>query len=214
MTGVQTCALPIWLKRVGNIVIKDYHEQKSDIYRFTNLLKSYLKRIGKKYLNELNDDEYKYVDNIQSIIENAQSIQRIVGQQILWLNQRLDHICMMYDEHKLPLHVFASLCGVNLKLAEMNVNSEYSLCTDDDLVEKTGKHYLYLDNIEDERTEEGWKYNRYGMPMFDLTKERIFVSMDLNKEIKVKMDDVFDDCFPELRGSMYTFKKTRTVMKY
>lgn len=80
---------------------------------------------------------------------------------------RLEHICKLYDEVDLPMKEFIQVAGLNEGDVKTFFNKYFYG------IHKGMSNYMsYLnDGIESERTKynEGFKWNRNGMPLFDLT---------------------------------------------
>lgn len=113
--------------------------------------------------------------------EQNPAYRKLIEAFIVGMNARLDEICRIYDQEDLPLHDFCQLLGINYKVAKLNIRDEE---------EPEVNHYHYIFNgIEDAREDKWMKYNRNGMPLFELVHANFMIMYDQNKEIKDQVDN-------------------------
>ena len=171
----------VWLKRCSKSLINTYYEAKHELDKTKVEYNKFIKKISKNDSIYMSDREKDIAFEYINSIDNLEYLIEEIEKRIMRFDTRLNYICEIYDEEKLSLHDFCQLLGINYINAQQNIKDE--LVHDD-------KYYNHIfKGIEDAREIEGWKSNRNGMPLFDLTQANFMILLSKNKKMKEKVDD-------------------------
>lgn len=173
----------LWIKKISRYAINIERETSRKLRELQGEYNAFVKSSGVTNINDFTPKQYDtYKSHIDSI-DFMRSFNQTCKDQIIRLNGRLEYICRFYDSINLPLKDFATLCNINYFNALLNIENE-------DYDGDDNRHWTYLfQGIESDRSEEGWKYSKQGMPLFNFTTKYFMLMLDRNKEAKQKVDD-------------------------
>jgi len=171
----------VWIKKYASYAIEQEINASKRLRNTEETYKKFLRETGAKTTSDFNQEQLEKYKLMVDMIDSSKRIVDLYQQRIMIINEKLEYICDYYDRINLPFHDFVGLCGLNERNAKLSIR-HYK--------DKENRYYKFLFlGIEDDHGHEkdGWKSNRFGMPLQDLVFENFLFTLDRNKEAKEKV---------------------------